>query len=389
MNKILPYFLPLIAGLFLVGIASCNNTVGSRNIDEEMAKGERPYRLDPPSTSPLHSQMKDVRHTVEALYAYVWSPELFYKKESSADIVKLMDRLSQDFHRVDQIGVGADRDPGFEIALRAQLMLLENARDEFRAGNVRDARSRLLGLSSNCIACHSRYHTPYDAFGDLICIDRGAYEQQLSSAEFLFAAREFEKAADCLNGIIDRASAEPASMQAAMEGLKLWLLIEVRVTERFDMAAEQLEPRVVSFPKTEQPILKAWVTDLRALADRGSDRKNPLAASRELLKDSLKTGTSKAELERQMVKTLWASTLLHTFLEGNPTTPERREATYLLALGYARLPIDSLAGYPELYSVYVMIAYPGTEEASKAKHLYEVVRGLKQEGGSNSTSVTL
>lgn len=285
----------------------------------------------------------------------------FQDSSNEATIEQLLSHLADGFHSLENLEHTLDS--GFRVALRAQQQLIEEIRNDFARGDKRYANQRLRALSSNCIACHSRFSADTQFFG----ASPPNQQDTLSKAEFLFATRQFHKASDLLLSYAEDLKEGPFFAEYAMQALKLWLVIEVRVLKRFDYAASVLDDWDADsiFVEPQSSVVRSWAADLRLLAASRRPAKPLVIEARSLLAGEI---NGPIDEEKELVKTLRATVVLHQYLEGPAL--KRAEATYLLALAYNRLPIDALSPLRDLYLEEVMLGFPKSGEAQQAYALY-------------------
>ena len=324
-----------------------------------------------PQPTSIKLEMLDAYQTSAELYRYVWAPSRFKKPEAHDKLLALLDRLASDFHRIEKVSPALLAEPGFKIALQTNQEMLKDIRDRFASGNKDYANWRLRGLTSNCLACHSRHEVKTDFLGELPTSPDESFEDKLAAGEFLFATRQFDKASNSLLALAHSISGTSSGSALAMRALKLWLVIEVRVKDRFSSSAKSLDDlmKTGELSVTDLDTLRRWSEELKKLAKEPSSKNAVQDASR--LLDEVKDNSSIESDEQNLVQTLRATTLLHGYLEGDRTSAERQTPTYLLALAYSHLPISVFDGFRELYLEQCIREFPGTAEAQAALKIYK------------------
>lgn len=319
----------------------------------------------------FRTEMQDAYSASTQLFSYIWSPGEFSKKENRKHILDLLDRLTQDFHRVEKLAGTAGKEPGFAVTLQINQELLQDASNRLARGEVTYANWRLRNISENCISCHARYAVPTDFVGAPPLVQDNSFDGQIAAAEFLFASRQFEKAAEAFYSLAESVGSLESGSRLALRGLQRWLMIQVRVKLSFSEAAEQLKNflKKVSLRPEEAIIVGSWIKDLKALEKNRTSAKDSLAYAKNLLGD-LSSEKSLPEEERSLVNTLRASGIIHETIH---LTKNRRLALYLLALAYYHLPLDFLDVFKELYLEQVIREFSHTKESADAYKLYEAL----------------
>ena len=321
----------------------------------------------------IKPEMWDAYQTTSELYSLVWSPASFKDKRNEKRILELIDRLSDDFHRVGKKSSPDNMEPGFKVTLLSQQEMISDIGRRFRMGYKDYANERLRGLSANCVSCHSRFEDKNNFLGLPTPISDTSFEGRLASAEFLIASRQFEPASAALRSLAWELSSSPDSSFEALRALKLWLLVQVRVRNRDRQTASELSGLLENskFPREERAVIRTWISDLSRL----KAQENEQASSRVSKADSYIQPVLRADLIREqeasLVPTLEATELLHEVLQEDISAKLRRRSTCLLAQAYNRLPIQTFDIFSELYLERCIREFPNTKEAREAFEKYE------------------
>lgn len=324
-----------------------------------------------PKDPTVGTEMRDAYRSVADLYSFVWNPTEFQDPKNEKKILEILDRLAADFHRVDAKAPDSVREPGFESALQVQQHELRDVRRRFKQGSKEYANWRLRNLSENCIACHSRFQAPVDFLGAPPQPVDGGFEEQLAAAQFLFATRQFDKASDALMSLARRVGQLPSGSASAFRALQLWLVIEVRVKNRFAEASRDLGELLgkLKFADYERQSVKSWMKDLETLTRQPATTVEPLTVAQGLLNPVLGAQSIDSD-NASLVKSLRASSILHAELQGMPRSEKRRKATFLLALAYTHMPIETFQGFREQYLEQCIREFPDSDEARAAFDRY-------------------
>ena len=329
----------------------------------------------------ITQEMRDTYQVVSQLYGYVWDDAMFDAPSSERKISKMLERLSENFHRIEENAPSGLLEPGFNTTVLVQEAYLRDIRSRFDAGSKDYAKWRLRSLSQNCIACHSRYSAPIDFIGVAPPVGSHSIEAELAAAQFLFATRQFDDASDRLLSLAGKYSQVESGSADAFRALQLWLAIEVRVKNRYAHGADVLEPLLAKskFSEDDARSIRIWIADLRRL-ERIAATAPVDVGTAELLLAPLQEGDSISADNAHLPSTLRASAILHQLLIGKPTMAGLEKPTYLLALAYTHMQIQAFEGFDELYLEQCIRSFPGTPEAAQAYALYAGVVELRSSG---------
>ncbi len=334
------------------------------------------------SNGELRSTMRSVYATTASLFRLAWRPTEFKDPKNEKRIKNSLESLIQSFHTVEGASEAYQREPCFLVTLNTHEAALRDISARFTDGKKDYAIWKLRALTSNCIACHSRYQVSTDFIGDEPIPVDASFSSKLAAAEFLIATRQFDRADKDLYELARTIVSLPGGSTDAIEALELWLLIEVRVKNRPLRAAERLEQYLnEAAPSPEvRDTIQAWRSDLLEIGAQ-QDGLDGVQKARKLLHEVAGNVTIDQDKAR-LVPTLYASALLHSLLQSELDSATRREALYLLAVAYAHLPISSLEYFSELYLEQCIREFPGTEESKKSYSILESLIEFKSSGSS-------
>ncbi len=214
---------------------------------------------------------------------------------------------------------------------------IDRARAEFARGEKDAARIRLTGLTSMCLACHSRTIVEQD-YQDL-----GRVVEQLATdtqerARLYAVTRQFAKARAAWAQALAVPPLNDSEAADQSKALRLAVVTLVRAEGNPSALLELLEPQVerTDFPGFFRRDLWQWVLDLEAW------RANPVdlvvTPPRELVDRAraLIATTRAAALpiadDRFLVPNMRAAAMLQEALDREPSGTFRGEALYLLAV---------------------------------------------------------
>lgn len=334
------------------------------------------------TSSSVQGEMRDIYSTSRRLYQLVWSQDVYRNDQYDKELMDLLKRLSSDFHQAAKFKALQGNDPTFPIVLETTQSMLGDAKVRLAAGARDYAIWRVRGLTSNCIACHSRYEVNVDFSGDAILVEDHSVAAKLHQAEFLVATRQFTRAEQVLRSLATTfAGGGTVSQREMFQVLKLWLVVEVRVKDTPDYSSSLLADLMEKqdFAPDLEELLKRWESDLKKLSsEKQVTSLEEAARALEAVRGNVLYYTD----ELNLVRTLQASSILHKLLQGEISAEDKRRATLLLAEAYLHIPIRSFEVFPELYLERCIREFPNTQEAQRAFDLLEKEVGSKSTGSS-------
>lgn len=327
------------------------------------------------SDASLVPTMRKAYGNVFELYSYVWDEESFFKKNSEAEIKRLLSSLSENFHEIDDQSGVRSIEPGFKITLAQQQELLSELQTQFKKGNKDYVQWRLRGLAQNCIACHTQKEDTTRFFTSLPSDKRNpaSFEKRSSEAEFLLATRQFEAAEKSFLTLAKDLITERAEEIKISYALKHWLLTQIRVLRNKEETLQSLDQLIasLSYDPGLNEVLNNWKNDLTILnLNAQLSSVQCLSEADRYLKPYPKIVTFKVQDDR-LVKTLYLSSCLHQTLEGQTDPIIRQKALFLIALTYDRMPISFFELNRELYLEQVILEYPKTTQAEIVFELFQ------------------
>lgn len=338
--------------------------------------------------------MLDVYAATVDLYSYIWSPTLYESKSAEERIPDLLSRMATDFHTVQKIAgekISGElmKEPGFEITLNVQRELLSEMRHRYAAGDRDYVRWRLQGMLANCASCHSRYQVKNDFIGDIPISNEDTLAARFSKAQFLLATRQFESAGREFYKLAETLNDLPSSQRYAFNALKGWLVVEVRVKNRPKDSAADLEKFI---NKTEladvySVALLSWKRDLEKFAAENTPKAPKPAQTIKKAKTLLSfihKGIAEQEDDKNLIKTLRATALLHALLEQQVSPAERSQALLELARAYLHIPISLFEPFREMYLEQCIREFPHSAEAREAFTLYKDYEEFVSSGSSGT-----
>lgn len=213
------------------------------------------------------------------------------------------------------------------------------AQAEFHTGDKDAARFRLKGLSSLCLACHSRAVVAQDAQGLGSAVERLKLDA-LQRAELLAMTRQFTAARKMWAEALVKKPANDVEAFEQGRALRLAVVTLVRAQEAPQELLALLTPQLArkELPAAVRVAVAQWVKDVQAWKkERAPKEETPaeqVARARSLL-DRTRGATLPATDDVVLVPTMRAAALLQEALDREPRGAFRAEALLLLAIASA------------------------------------------------------
>ncbi len=317
--------------------------------------------------------MRDAYQASAKLFSYVWTPSSFMNDSYEKEISSLINRLVKDFHKIESDSKDQD-DPGFAVALNAQNRLLADAYERFNEGKKEYAWWKLKGLTHNCAACHSRFSSRMDFLGVHASGDDTSFEAKLAASEFLIASRQFSRASRELLKLTESVSGLKGGGTYALQALRLWLMVEVRVQESFHGAASELSriKDTENLTEEQKHLLSSWIVHLQELQSMKPffEDTSVISHVRDLL-GSLTEERTLSQDDIDLVKTARASSLLHSLSFEELSSAGKREALLLLGVSYQRNTVPGFKDLAPMFFEQCIRQFPHTPEAKMSYELFE------------------
>lgn len=240
--------------------------------------------------------------------------------------------------------------------------------DEGRTGN---AAFLVRQATENCIACHTKLASPGDSprAASFVSETELARLPAGERARLLIATRQFDAAETALEQLVTDPATPPSQLLPALTD---YLVVAMRVKGDYARPIPTLE-KVAARPdlwSRLQEDVQQWIRSLREL-EKGGQPKPDLAAARQRI-DKARALVPYPADDAGLVEYVYASGILHGFLETDPASPkDAAEAWYLLGVTESETARGFWVSEAELYLETAIRTDPKAPSAKKAYDLLE------------------
>jgi tetratricopeptide (TPR) repeat protein len=327
----------------------------------------------------LKDKMRDVYSSYKALQKYLYAPEKFEDPKNNEVIKNELFKLTNSFHKVDEIKTTYKNIPGYEATLKLVHEMLDDSYNSFTKGNKAYAQWELRGLGTHCATCHFTYNKDL-RFDDSVVDIKGLSNYERGN--FYYSTRQFDKASKAfLESLHDT-----KNNYAEISALRRWLVVQTRANVSDKNSYDELEK---AFPSLNLPIyekeeVRKWLDSLESWKNSPRELKTLEDAER-IIRNAISVDPLIESADS--VSLLKATALIHSLL---PSIDDSEKAQALLDLGisYDKLPLFFIDELPEMYLQLAIEASPGSKEAKSAFHVYSNIidRNYSGSGGTNIPS---
>ena len=285
------------------------------------------------SREATRAAMRAIFADVRVLLPLSASTERFAAKENQKKIRTALRDLAE---RADALSAHAQpRDPRFR---HLGSTLARDARDAlwtYENGQPEHAQFLIHQLTESCISCHARVPSGDSPLAEGF-LAKGALAglSPQERAGLQMATRRFEEALATFEEILASPQYSPESL---LDPITDYLILSVRVKQAPERAIPVLEkfarrPDLWRYLRLD---VEHWIATLRRIG--GAVREPPkLARARALLEEARREIRFPAD-RRALVHYVVASSILHRFVDANPTGEPAAEAYYLLGMVESRI----------------------------------------------------
>lgn len=298
----------------------------------------------------------------------------FASPKNRARIGKNVTELASAAH---SLGKGSpDADPTVRILASLFADETHRASQEFKRGNSEYARGILQGITSYCIACHTRSGNSGSEFASLPLEPHGTELSTLEKGTFFAATRQYDRALAEFRKLIENsglASQDPISWERAV---RYALAITVRVKNSPDLTLD-IANRVLNtagapyFMKQDAAIWKKAIAQWKDEPARHEITAAGLYAEANRLMDRARA-EQRYPLDRSAdVDYLRASARIHELLRKAPDGELQQQAFLMAGASYEVLRTLNLGELNEIYYEACVRRDPKTEIARTCFERYE------------------
>jgi len=255
------------------------------------------------------------------LRPYMVSPEKFNAPENSQTIEAELTQLEQNIKLAAH--EPALTNPSYRISRQVLQNHVSDTLRLFKYGNKDQARWSLNSTMSLCMSCHSQ--VPASSTSGLIIEGAGLFPKSFERAEWLFVARNFDKALEIYNNTIRSFPANKATTDQVRASLEREIAIYTRVKRDLIGAEKGLEGdlRNKELPLNIQETIRSWIGTLKDL--RGEKLPNPAKATASEITDfaTQYIGSKGRQLREENSRTamyMMISGILYDYLNRHPKT---------------------------------------------------------------------
>ncbi|MDD2942657.1 MAG: hypothetical protein PHC51_06790 [bacterium] len=332
----------------------------------------------------LSHDMRTAEKSFTALFEAAWSPDdTFFSEDNSQHILQQLDRLSGSLRHAEEITAKNSSDLTYQATFDAIETQLADARERFKAGQKDYSQWQIRRIGESCILCHTRYQATVDFVPDTIPETVPTWDNRFRQAQYLFSIRQFDKSSSEFLDLVTDGLESGIPLADIKQAAFYWLTIEIKVKNRLFSLNKKLERIAEHAPISGelQDIITQWSADSDMLLTERWMLLAPLRKARALTQD-LSDEISIAEDENNLVKTLYASSILQGELPLLTNRGIQAELSYLAGLTYVHTPIPSLRPYGDLYLEQCILENPGTDYAQRAfLALYQQTRLMSTGSG--------
>jgi hypothetical protein len=280
---------------------------------------------------------------------------------------------------------GQERGASFAFLSRSLSIDVRDVNQRYEEGHVREARFLVQQLVETCVACHSRLPSEQSSgLSSQFASELKEADLPLDQrAKLEYATRQFDRAVVTYEELLASPDFSPTTLDL-MGHIDDYLELSIRVRGEYERPALTLE----SFGRRDEisPALagevKHWIRSLRELEKR-KPAPDPLEEARLLMADAGDTQRFRDERDA-LVYYLQAGSVLHRYLEGQPTNrDDLATAYYMLGTIETRVGQSFWLSQAEVFLESAIRTAPSSDVAERSYDLLEefLVAGYTGSGG--------
>ena len=327
------------------------------------------------NTAQWREKMQELYKTLAEITTDTSSDRRFNAPENKSRIEKNTKKLADRAHDLSKQGLSPDADPTIKILSELFQDETRRAYTALKSGNRAYARGILNQVSSYCIACHTRNNSG-PSFASLPMEPTGKSLFPIEQGRFYAATRQYDRAIDIFQKIVDDASAPIQRPLEWEQAIRYGLAISVRVKKDPDQARALVE-RVIGSKKApffmkqdalkwKEAILK-WKEELpkRELTEEGLhlEAMQLIVQAREAQKFPMDHAAD--------VQYLRATAVIHELLQKAPNGRYAQESLLMAGMCYDVLKPLNLEDIHEIYYEACIKQAPHTPNSEVCYRRYE------------------
>jgi tetratricopeptide (TPR) repeat protein len=319
-----------------------------------------------PQTSETQTTMRGIFFTLTMVYTYSLDPEAFQDPGNQVQIRSALQALVANASELESHGGGLNASYGYfrrSLARDAQ-----DALNRYNQGQYMGARFVISRITENCISCHTKLPSKqeFDLGKEFINQKQIRKLKPEERVQIEVALRQFHAALNTYEQLFadPEMTPENLSLLSAFSG---YLKVCVGVLDDPQRAIETLTKysERADLPEPFKSLVTGWIAELRAV-DLQKAKGNELAVSKKLIEDAEASRKHPSDRSR-LVDYIVASTLLHRYIETNPSQPvDVAEAYYLMGIAEARISRSYWVSETDFLLEQAIRAAPKSDVAKKA-----------------------
>ncbi len=323
-------------------------------------------------------KMRGIEKTFTELLIDLNSDERFNSPKNAKKIEKNVEKLSKLAHSLNGKDVQSpDLDPSIQLIAKLFADETDQAYLTLTSGYRGYARKSLKGLTTYCLACHTRSNSgpsfQFTASNSAPLIDS---LKSLDKADYLASVRQFDRALEEYQRLIQDEKFAKETPFEWEKAIRSSLALSVRVKKDADLALKIVEltlksPRVPYFLKEQatawKQSLTAWKAEKPAQLKYEEDYFREAKRLSEAAKAAQKYPTDRSA---DMLY-LRATSAVHDLLGFSPNGKYAADGLYLAGVAYEVLGNMNLNEMHEFYYLSCIYKVPHTEKARQCFRNYE------------------
>lgn len=332
------------------------------------------------------SRMRGMARELEELMPYVFSRVEFNDVENKKRIRGIIADFEKSVAVVPQHAgeVMLGKDPLVKFAIQRLKSNTQHALKAFDENHLEFSRNILSENLGLCFSCHTTTQFgPENNFSNKV-ISSNFRIQPTERAEYYVATRQFDRAIDLLDGVLQSPANLLDDPHEQVGALRRYLSLQVRVKKDPASASAALEKflQQKKLPYFIAADAESWLRSLRDWQAQGNKMHEPVKLAQALLKKA-REKQSRGSFHSSYVEYLRASALLHEGLRIAKNNNTRAEIYQLLGFCYDTLSEVGTWDLPEVYFEACVRSAPKTAVAQKCYKDFErsIILGFSGSAG--------